>query len=268
MTTPIRNVTPGGPGASTTLALILSLTGILLLFQALYIIPAGKVGVVTTLGKVSGGSRTPGLNIKIPFIQNVSFFDIRTQVQDERFSSLTKDLQVIDANATIKYALKSSEAGRVFRTITYSDREVYSKIIKPSLLKALKSVFSQYELVTIASQWSDISELVEKTISEELNKFGYVNVQALDLTNLKIADEYKAAIEQKQIAEQQLLKAQTEVKIAEQEALRYETLTRSLDDQVLYKLFLDKWDGKTQVVPSLPGSQGGNPPVIVGGRRN
>ena len=57
------------------------------------------------------------------------------------------------------------------------------------------------------------------------------------------------------------------MKIAEQEAKRYDTLNRSLDDQVLYKLFLDKWDGQTQVVPSLPGSNGGNTPVIVGGRR-
>ena len=31
--------------------------------------------------------------------------------------------------------------------------------------------------------------------------------------------------------------------------------------------FLDKWDGKTQVVPSLPGTTGGMPPVIVGGRK-
>ncbi len=267
MTTPIRNVTPGGSGGAATLALILSVTGILLLGNSLFIIEAGKVGVVTTLGKVSGGSRRPGLNAKIPFVQNVFTFDVRTQVQDERFSSLTKDLQVIDANATVKYALKPNEAGRVFRTIAYSDREVYSKIIKPSLLKALKSVFSQYELVTIASQWSDISELVEQTVSEELSKFDYVVVQALDLTNLKIADEYKAAIEQKQIAEQQLLKAQTEVKIAEQEAKKFETLTRSLDDQVLYKLFLDKWDGKTQVVPALPGNGSSGTPVIVGGRR-
>jgi len=58
-----------------------------------------------------------------------------------------------------------------------------------------------------------------------------------------------------------------EVEIAEQEALRYETLNRSLDDQVLFKLFLDKWDGSTQVVPGLPGSEGGTPPVIVGGRK-
>ena len=40
-----------------------------------------------------------------------------------------------------------------------------------------------------------------------------------------------------------------------QEAKRYETLTRSLDDQVLFKLFLDKWNGQTQVVPALPGKQ-------------
>ena len=70
----------------------------------------------------------------------------------------------------------------------------------------------------------------------------------------------------KQIAEQQLLRAQTEVKIAEQEAQRYETLNRTLDDQVLFKLFLDKWDGSTKVVPALPGSKGGGTPVIVGGR--
>ena len=66
--------------------------------------------------------------------------------------------------------------------------------------------------------------------------------------------------------EQQLLRAQTEVKIAEQEALRYDTLNRSLDDQVLYKLFLDKWDGQTEVVPALPGSNASTPPVIVGRR--
>ena len=147
----------------------------------------------------------------------------------------------------------------------YNDRDVYPRIIQPSLLKALKSV-SQYELVTIATEWNDISALVERTVAEELTKFDYVEVRGLDLTGLQIAEEYRAAIEQKQIAEQQLLRAQTEVKIAEQEAIRYDTLNRSLDDQVLFKLFLDKWDGRTEVVPALPGTAGGTPPVIVGRR--
>ena len=266
MTTPFRNVTPNGNGGAATLVLALSFTGLILLTQSLFVVPAGQVAVVTTLGKVSGGSRRPGLNVKIPFVQNIYPFDVRTQVRPEKFASLTKDLQVIEATATVKYAVRPSEAGRLYSTIAYSDREVYPKIIQPSLLKALKSVFSQYELVTIASNWSDISELVEKNVAEELDRFDYVEVRGLDLTGLEIAQEYRAAIEQKQIAEQQLLRAQTEVKIAEQEAKRYETLNRTLDDRVLFKLFLDKWDGKTQVVPALPGNKGSGNPVIVGGR--
>jgi regulator of protease activity HflC (stomatin/prohibitin superfamily) len=258
---------PVNDPANTVIVLVaIVLSALLLVGQALFIVPAGKVAVVTTLGKVSGGSRLPGLNLKIPFIQSVNPFDVRTQVRPEEFSTLTKDLQVIEATATVKYAVRSEEAGRIYRTIASNDRDIYPRIIQPSLLKALKSVFSQYELITIATEWNDISAIVERTVAEELNTFDYVEVRSLDLTGLQIAKEYRAAIEQKQIAEQQLLRAQTEVKIAEQEAIRYDTLNRSLDDQVLFKLFIDKWDGRTEVVPALPGSSGGTPPVIVGRR--
>ena len=276
MQSPMRSASPQGPETGLVAIVAIGLATLLLLAQALFIVPAGEVSVITTLGKVSGLPRQPGLNIKLPLVQQAWPFSIRTQVRPEEFATLTKDLQVIQATATIKYALRADEAGRVYSTIASSDREVYPRIIQPSLLKALKSVFSQYELVTIASEWNDISALVERTVAEELDKFDYVEVRGLDLTGLEIAEEYRAAIEQKQIAEQQLLRAQTEVKIAEQEALRYDTLNKSLDDQVLYKLFLDKWDGQTGsggagtviVAWTQPGSLGGagTPPVIVGRR--
>ena len=108
----------------------------------------------------------------------------------------------------------------------------------------------------------DSSSLVQESVSQELSKFDYVVVRGLDITGLQIAEEYRAAIEQKQIAQQQLLRAKTEVQIAEQEAIKFETLSQSLNNRVLYKLFLDKWDGQTQVVPSFNG--GTTPPVIVG----
>ena len=57
------------------------------------------------------------------------------------------------------------------------------------------------------------------------------------------------------------------MRIADQEAKRYETLNKSLNDQVLYKLFLDKWDGTTTVVPGLPGTTGQTPSVIVQGKQ-
>jgi regulator of protease activity HflC (stomatin/prohibitin superfamily) len=259
---------PDGPGAGLSLILAVVLGLVLVLSQIIFIVPAGNVAVVTTLGKVTGAPRSPGANLKLPLVQNISSFDVRTQVRPEQFSTLTKDLQVIQATATVKYAMKPTEAGRIYETIATDNQQIYPRVIQPSLLKALKSVFSQYELVTIATEWNNISEIVQEKVADELRKFGYVTVQGLDLTGLQIAEEYRAAIEQKQIAEQQLLRAQTEVKIAEQEAKRYQTLTSSLDDQVLYKLFLDKWDGKTSVVPALPGTAGAaGSSVIVNGRR-
>jgi prohibitin 2 len=268
MQSPLRSAAAPGPGGGFSLIVAAVLGLLLLLSQAVFIVPAGNVAVVTTLGKVTGVPRAPGANFKAPLVQAISLFDVRTQVRPEQFSTLTKDLQVIQATATVKYAMKPSEAGRIFETIATDNQQIYPRVIQPSLLKALKSVFSQYELVTIATEWNTISEIVQEKVAEELRKFDYVSVQGLDLTGLQIAEEYRAAIEQKQIAEQQLLRAQTEVKIAEQEAKRYQTLNSSLDNQVLYKLFLDKWDGQTSVVPALPGTGGaGAQSVIVNGRR-
>ena len=90
------------PANSLAVVVAVVLSALLLLGQALFIVPAGKVAVVTTLGKVSGGSRLPGLNLKVPFIQSVYPFDVRTQVKPEEFATLTKDLQVIEATATVK----------------------------------------------------------------------------------------------------------------------------------------------------------------------
>ncbi|WP_216900126.1 prohibitin family protein [Synechococcus sp. CCY 9618] len=267
MQSPMRSGADNGPGGLWQLIFAAVLGGLVLITQTVFIVPAGNVAVVTTLGKVTGAPRQPGANVKIPLAQNTSLFDVRTQVRPEQFSTLTKDLQVIQATATVKYAMKPAEAGRIYETIATDDQQIYPRVIQPSLLKALKSVFSQYELVTIATEWNSISELVQEKVADELRKFGYVTVQGLDLTGLQIAEEYRAAIEQKQIAEQQLLRAQTEVRIAEQEAKRYQMLNSSLDDQVLYKLFLDKWDGQTSVVPALPGAAGSGSPVIVNGRR-
>ena len=82
------------PGNGLVLLVAVALSVLLLLGQSLFIVPAGKVAVITTLGKVSGGSRLPGLNLKIPFVQSVFPFDVRTQVRPEEFATLTKDLQV------------------------------------------------------------------------------------------------------------------------------------------------------------------------------
>lgn len=63
-----------GPGLGLILALLLGIT--ILLSQTAFIVPAGNVAVVTTLGKVTGLPRAPGANLKAPLVQAVSLFDV------------------------------------------------------------------------------------------------------------------------------------------------------------------------------------------------
>jgi len=107
MSTSFKNVTPTGPGGTATLLIVLSFTGFLLLTQSLYVVPSGQVAVVTTLGKVSGPSRRAGLNFKLPFVQSVYPFDIKTQVQPEKFETLTKAESLSNR---IHYLLNESKA--------------------------------------------------------------------------------------------------------------------------------------------------------------
>jgi len=97
MQSPLRSASAEGPGGGFTLIVAAVLGLLILLSQAVFIVPAGNVAVVTTLGKVTGAPRAPGANFKAPLVQAISLFDVRTQVRPEQFSTLTKDLQVIQA---------------------------------------------------------------------------------------------------------------------------------------------------------------------------
>ncbi|VVU94826.1 SPFH domain / Band 7 family [seawater metagenome] len=237
-----------------------------LITRFIFIVRDGNVAVITTFGKVTGEPRGAGIHIIIPFVQKYHIFSIKTIVVPEKFSTLTQDLQVIEATATIKYRVIKSRAGDIYKQITYTDKFVYPRIVLPSLQKTLKSVFSKYPLVEIASRWAEISSIIEDEVSDELNKEnGYVQVIGLDITGLVIAEDYRNAIEAKQIALQQKLKAEIEVKIAEEEAKKFRILSKQLDNKVLYKLFLDKWNGETAVVPGI--NDNTRTPVIVDGKK-
>ena len=54
MQSPLRSASPDGPGATFTWIVAAIVAVALLLSQTIFIVPAGNVAVVTTLGKVTG----------------------------------------------------------------------------------------------------------------------------------------------------------------------------------------------------------------------
>jgi membrane protease subunit HflC len=68
-------------------------------FQAVYVVDQTEVAIVLQLGKPTGDTKGPGLHAKLPFIQNVVYFDARLLEYDAKAAeilTLDKKNMVVD----------------------------------------------------------------------------------------------------------------------------------------------------------------------------
>ena len=115
-----------------------------------------------------------------------------------------------------------------------------------------------------------ISDGLIEGLNEKLNDIG-LYVTDVNIIDFDFSDAFINAIEEKQVAQQQLLKAETEkqtkitnaqadaeaVKIkAQAEAEANETIAKSLNDQVIENKKIEKWNGE------LPQVQGGSGTIV------
>ena len=101
------------------------------LFSGIRTIDTGKVGVVTTFGRVTGRELGEGLAVVWPFgVNNVTVYDIKVQKEVAATQAATKDLQDVSAEVVLNYHLNRGDVSKIHQTIgaTYKD-----KIISPAL---------------------------------------------------------------------------------------------------------------------------------------
>lgn len=79
----------------------------------------------------------------------------------------------------------------------------------------------------------------------------------MNIIDFDFSDAFLNAIEEKQVAQQQLLKAETEkqtaITNAEAEAEANRSVSASLTDQIIQNKTVEKWDGK---LPTVTGGSG------------
>ncbi len=207
-------------------ALLLTTVGAGLVF-----VEPNEIGlVITILG--SGGIRPDplpaGLHWIIPFAERVERYSIRNQTYtmssasnegqlqgDDSIQVRTKDGQQVFIDASVIYAVDQAKAVALFKTwgATYEDG-----LVRPTVRGIIRDSASQYGVEEIVS--SKRAEM-EKAITDELvQTFTQNNLVLRDfvLRNIRFSDEYAAAVEQKQIAEQQAQQAKFVVEQRRQEA--------------------------------------------------
>jgi regulator of protease activity HflC (stomatin/prohibitin superfamily) len=245
--------------------LFIGLIVALIVFKPYVIVEPGHRGVVVQLGEIKPAVLNEGFHLKVPFIQEIIPIEVRVQkAQSEEITS-SKDLQVVNTVIAVNYRLDPNDVNKLFQEVGLSFKE---RVVDPAIGESLKAVTAQYTAEELISKRSEVSQKVKETLSKKLSAY-YMILDGINITEFKFSPEFNQAIEQKQIAEQQALKANLDLQRIEVEAkqkieqARAEAESLKLQkDQITPELVelrkieaqieaIKKWDGK---LPSVTGT--------------
>ena len=238
----------------TTVAL---LAVVVLGVNALHTVPAGHTGVVLRFGAVQDEVLGEGLHVVLPFATRVVDMNNQVTKAEVTSNSASQDLQTVNSTVALNYRINSQSAASVYRNIGVNYEDV---VVIPAIQEAVKAVMAQYTAEELITMRQTVGSEMQQNISEKLTPYGF-STQSLNIVDFQFSEEFNAAIEAKQTAQQNALKAEQDlarVKVeaeqavtqAQAEAESYRLKSQELTDEMILMEFIEKWDGKMPTVVS------------------
>ncbi len=178
----------------------------------------GQVGVKARFGQVQEGTLNPGLHWLVPAIDNLTIFDGRVQAYNfENIESATQDLQQVRLSGLINYHIDATKADKILQEIGGPGSYAEKVFLRPSNT-ALKEITPAYSAASVVSKRDEIGNRTLATLRERMEPF-HIIVDRVSVENVGLNELFLTSVEAKQIAEQDLqradFEAQTKVKLAE-----------------------------------------------------
>lgn len=236
------------------------------------VVNAGCTGVVTTFGKVSETALSEGLHFKIPFAQQVVQVSNKIQVYEADADAVSKDMQSVNSKIAVNYRIRTDSSSKIYKNIGSDYEKV---VLMPTVQESMKAVCAKYTAEQLITERAKVGDEIKGEIERKIGDYG-IQIEKFNIVNFDFSEKFNDAIEQKQVAEQNLLKTKTEqeeaVVVAEAEAKKKviaaeaeaksiktkaeaqadanKTLTASLTDELIKYQTIDKWDG---ILPQVAG---------------
>ncbi len=178
-------------------------------------VEAGERGVVLRWGAFHGEVLEPGLHWLIPIADRVVKMNVQTQkFEIEDSEAYSHDLQVVKIHSAVNYVVDAKAVGLIYQNIgtTYE-----SKILDPAVQASVKQVVAKYSAEDILGRRSEVQDEIEATIKSIVAPSNII-VTRYSLVNESFSEAYEAAIEQKQVAQQDAERANNELKKAQIDA--------------------------------------------------
>ena len=209
-------------------------------------VPPDQIGVVVSVLAPDGYRKDPlfsGLHFVVPVLETVEKYSIARQNYtmsaatsegqregDDSIRVRTKDGQEVFMDSSVIYAINPPNVVNLH--ITWQKR--YSEeLVRPLVRGIIRDAASQYGVEEIvSSKRAELETYINTELSTKLSDNDLILVDFV-LRDIHFSEEYAAAVEQKQIAEQQALQAELVVEQRKQEAEQARQVAQGQADAVV-----------------------------------
>ena len=210
---------PGGGGPLNTVVSALMVTGAVsyLGYKSVVIIQPGHMGVVyNRIGGLDEKARLQeGLNFVVPFFQRANIYDTRVRSQVVNTSSGSKDLQQVQISLRVLFRPNKDKLPTLYR---FLGRDYDQRVLPSIVNEIVKAVVAKYNAAELIMLRDTVSRLVKTTLQSRAKDFEII-VDDVAISHIAFSKDYTAAIEAKQVAQQDAERAKYIVEKAEQEKL-------------------------------------------------
>jgi regulator of protease activity HflC (stomatin/prohibitin superfamily) len=217
------------------------------------VVESGHTGVLITMGAVSDNMLAEGVHVVAPFFQNVIQIDNRTHKVEISGSAASKDLQTVTCDVAVNFRVLNASSASLYKNVGIDYESI---IIAPAVQESIKAITAQYTAEQLITKRAEVGDQIKASLQAKITPYG-LNIEIFNIVNFNFSEEFNSAVEAKQTAEQQALKAQQDLarieieaqqKIAqaqaEAESIKMIQETLAMAPEYIEYIKWSKWDGK------------------------
>lgn len=246
-----------GRDASIAIQVILVLLCLALISSFIVIVRAGERGVLMRFGAVQDSVLGEGIHFIVPIVETVEKLSVRVQSQEISAEASSKDLQDVYADVALNWHVLPQEANLIYQQIG-NQQAVIDRIINPAIEEVLKAVMAKYTAEEIITKRGEVKTGVDQALTERLKPY-HIAVDDLSLVHIHFTQRFSDAVEAKQVAEQEVKRAEfvalkavkeaeARANLARGEAEAQRLLQQTLTPELLQRQAIEKWNGSLPLV--------------------